>query len=151
MSHSVGIATFLRFFTGNTTVFRWQNFFVGKTVDDHVYQSFAASDIALNRSASEGGIGLTLPLTKQSLFYMEAAYNEAYLIEVQLYELDLANGMPTGIDGATQIARFVGEVVAMSCDLVTLSVELGAGIDAVSEDIPGRKFTTSLVGRLPVL
>ena len=45
----------------------------------------------------------------------------------------------------------VGEVVAMSCDLVTLSVELGAGIDAVSEDIPGRKFTTSLVGRLPVL
>ena len=95
----VGIATFLRFFTGNTTVFRWQNFFVGKTVDGHSYQSFAASDIALNRSASEGGIGLTLPLTKQSLFYMEAAYNEAYLIEVQLYELDLSNGMPTGIGG----------------------------------------------------
>ena len=151
MSHSLAIATFLRFFTGNTTVFRWQNFFVGKTVDQHVYQSFSASDILMNRSASEGGISLSMPLTKQNLFYMEAAYNEAYLIEVQLYELDLVNGMPTGIDGATQVARFVGEVVAMSCDLVTLSVELGAGIDAVSEDIPGRKFTTSLVGRLPVL
>jgi len=39
----------------------------------------------------------------------------------------------------------------MSCDLTTLSVTVGAGIDAVTEDIPGRKFTTSLVGRLPVL
>ena len=147
----VGIATFLRFFTGNTDVFKWQNFFVDKTVNNHAYHSFSATDIALNRSASEGGISLSLPLTKQSLFYMEAAYNEAYLIEIQLYELSLANGMPTDIGSGTQVARFVGEVIAMSCDLVTLTVELGAGIDAVSEDIPGRKFTTSLVGRLPVL
>ena len=73
------------------------------------------------------------------------------MIEIQLYELSLANGMPTDIGSGTQVARFVGEVIAMSCDLVTLTVELGAGIDAVSEDIPGRKFTTSLVGRLPVL
>lgn len=147
----VGIATFLRFFTGNTDVFKWQNFFVDKTVDGHAYHSFSASEIALNRSASDGGITLELPLTKQSLFYMEAAYNEAYLIEIQLYELPLTAGIPTGIGSGTQVARFVGEVVAMSCDLVTLTVELGAGIDAVSEDIPGRKFTTSLVGRLPVL
>ena len=37
----------------------------------------------------------------------------------------------------------------MHTDLVELSVELGAAIDAVSGDIPGRKITTSLVGRLP--
>ena len=72
------------------------------------------------------------------------------MIEVQLYELDLSNGMPTGIGGATQIARFVGEVVAMSCDLVT-SIELGAGIDAISGIFLAVSSPLALLGGLPVL
>jgi hypothetical protein len=59
--------------------------------------------------------------------------------------------MPTDLAAGAMVARFIGEAVEMSCDLTTLSVTVGAGIDAVTEDIPGRKFTTSLVGRLPVL
>ena len=49
------------------------------------------------------------------------------------------------------VARFVGEVMGMQTDLVTIEAELGAAVDAISGDIPGRKITTSLVGRLPVL
>ena len=59
--------------------------------------------------------------------------------------------LPTGLGPATVIARFIGEVMTMHTDLIELSVELGASIDAVSGDIPGRKITTSLVGRLPSL
>ena len=46
----------------------------------------------------------------------------------------------------TLVAQFVGEVVSMQTDLTTIEVELGAAMDAISGDIPGRKITTSLVG-----
>ena len=41
--------------------------------------------------------------------------------------------------------------MAHETDLAHNPVELGAAIDAVSGEIPGRKITTSLVGRLPTL
>ena len=63
--------------------------------------------------------------------------------------------MPVGasysVAAGTLIAQFVGEVNAMQTDLTTIEVELGAAMDAISGDIPGRKITTSLVGRLPSL
>jgi len=39
----------------------------------------------------------------------------------------------------------------MQTDLTTIQAEIGAAMDAISGDIPGRKITTSLVGRLPSL
>ena len=41
--------------------------------------------------------------------------------------------------------------MGMQTDLVKITAELGAAIDAITGDIPGRKITTSLVGRLPTL
>ena len=49
------------------------------------------------------------------------------------------------------IAQFVGELMGMDTDLTRINVALGAAMDAISGDIPGRKITTSLVGRLPSL
>ena len=55
--------------------------------------------------------------------------------------------MPNLIDfGATIVAAFTGEIMGMQTDLTTIEVEIGAAIDAISGDIPGRKITTSLVG-----
>ena len=147
----LAIATTLRFFAGNTDVFRWQNFFVDKTVDGFNYHTFQTSDVILNRTVDEGGMSIEMAMTQSNLTYMEAAINEAFLIEIEVYELSVENGMPTDLATGQLVARFVGEATEMSLDLTTISVTIGAAIDAVTEDVPGRKFTTSLVGRLPVL
>mgnify|MGYP001173348666 CR=1 FL=1 len=147
----LAMATTLRFFAGNTDVFKWQNFWVDKTIDGYSFHSFQTSDIYFNRSADEGGLSIEMAATQQNLAYMEAAINEAFLIEIQVYEFNVDGGMPSSIGEGTMVARFIGEAIEMNCDLTTLTVTIGAGIDAVTEDIPGRKFTTSLVGRLPVL
>ena len=65
--------------------------------------------------------------------------------------MPVSPSLPTDLSNATVIARFVGEVMGMQTDLVTIQAELGAAIDAISGEIPGRKITTSLVGRLPSL
>ena len=73
------------------------------------------------------------------------------LAEVWIYEMDVASSMPTDISGAVLVARFVGEIISLSTDLTEIQLELGASIDAVSGEIPGRRVTTSVVGRLPTL
>ena len=145
----VAVATFLRFFTGNTDVFKWQNFFVNKEVDGFAYEPFTTGTIIFNRSMSEGGLAIEMPMTAQNLTYMEASINEGFLIEILLYELPVVDGPPTSLDGAKQVSKFLGEVIEIQTDLTVLSAELGTGIDAVAGDVPGRKITTNLVGRMP--
>jgi hypothetical protein len=89
--------------------------------------------------------------TDNHLGFLETAISSEYLARITLYEMPVSTSLPTDLSNATVIAQFVGEVMGMQTDLVTIQAELGAAIDAISGDIPGRKITTSLVGRLPTL
>lgn len=148
---TTAIAAFLQFYSGSTIHGSFQNFFVGKTVNNYTYISFDVSEILLNRTADEGGISITLAATNNHLTFFETAITNEYLGRVTLYEMPISSSLPTDLSNATVIARFVGEVMGMSTDLTQIQVELGAALDAISGDIPGRKITTSLVGRLPSL
>ena len=148
---TTAIAVFLRVYSGDTTHASWQNFFVNKTVDNYAFKAFDISDILMNRTADEGGVTICMAATLQHLTFFETAIGSEYLAEVKIYELPVTTDLPTDLGSASLISRFVGEVMIMQTNLVELSVELGAAIDAVSGDIPGRKITTSLVGRLPSL
>ena len=94
---------------------------------------------------------MRMAATDNHLGFLETAIGGEYLGRITLYEMPVSSGMPTDLSNATVIARFVGEVMGMQTDLVTIEAELGAAVDAISGDIPGRKITTSLVGRLPSL
>lgn len=145
------IAMFTKFYAEGVVHGQWQNFFIGKTIDGHDYMSFDVSEILMNRSADEGGVTLTWAATSRSLETVENAITGEHLAEIIIYEKPVVDELPTDLSGFVVIARFIGEIIAMNTDLTTISVEIGASIDAVSGDIPGRKITTSLVGRLPSL
>ena len=51
----------------------WQNFFVGKVIDGHTYESFEVSDLVMNRTADEGGISLTIGATQSNLDFVASA------------------------------------------------------------------------------
>ena len=148
---TTAIVSTVRFYLNNATQGQWQNFWMQKTVDGYVPVNFKTSEILLNRSADEGGITLQLPaLADHVNFFLQAIENE-YLADVRLYEQDVSTDLPSSISGMTMISRFTGEVQTMSMTIETLTVAIGAGIDAVNGEIPGRRITTSLVGRLPTL
>lgn len=145
-------AIFVRFYdSANVDQARWQNFFVDNTVDGYVFRSFNSSDMLMNRTADEGGLTITMPATSDYLSFFSKAIEEAYLADIVLYEMEVTSGMPTDLTTASIVGRFVGEVIAMETNLTKLAVELGTAMDAVSGEIPGRRITTSLVGRLPTL
>ena len=148
---TTAIAAFLQFYNDSTIHGSWQNFFIGKTISGHTFVSFDTSEILLNRTADEGGVTLSMAATDNHLGFLETAISSEYLARITLYEMPVTSSMPTNLNNATVVARFVGEVMGMQTDLVTIQAELGAAVDAISGDIPGRKITTSLVGRLPSL
>ena len=145
------IAVRIRFYAEASTKAQWQNFWMNNVVDGYAPKSFQTSDILLNRSADEGGITVVLPaLADDMQFFLTAIENE-YLADVQLFEQEVAEQMPVSFDTMSLVARFVGEVQTMRMTISDLTVAIGAAIDAINGDIPGRRVTTSLVGRLPIL
>jgi hypothetical protein len=49
------------------------------------------------------------------------------------------------------VSAFLGEVVGASIDPVTITLELGLALDALTAQIPGRRMTTALIGNVPKL
>ena len=151
------IAVFLRVYDHSPaagddgTRLKWQNFFVGKTIDGFLFEPFDVSDITINRTADEGGLTMQMPALALHLDFFLNSIEADRLAEVWIYEMDVTTSMPTDISGAVLVARFVGEIISLSTDLTEIQLELGASIDAVSGEIPGRRVTTSVVGRLPTL
>lgn len=145
------IAARVRFYDNNVTKAQWQNFWIGSTVDGFASKSFNTSEILLNRTADEGGITLQLPTLADDIAFVLNAIEKEYLADVQLYEQKLTSEMPTSFGQMAMIARFVGEVQSMQMNLTSMTVEIGSAVDAINGEIPGRRITTSLVGRLPSL
>jgi hypothetical protein len=146
----VALAQFVRFYDTTGDRVKWQNFFVNEVVQGHEFRDFRATSILVNRSASEGGITIEFPALQEVLSLMDQAITYGWLVDTKVYQLVMSNGGWT-LNGATVVAQFFGEVIGVQTDLSTLSVELGVGLDAITGQIPGRKMTSSLVGRLPTL
>lgn len=144
-----GIAVLLKFYKGDVNYAFWQNFWVNQTINGVAFVPFEVSGIQMNRSADEGGLTLSLPATGAHLQFLEAAIENETLCMVQMMEMPA--GVSFEVTNGVLIAQFVGEVISMTTDLTSIQVEIGTAMDAISGDIPGRKITTSLVGRLPSL
>ena len=154
---TTAIAAFLKVFDhdpvpGDPGVrLEWQNFFIGKVVDGHAYAPFQVSEIVMNRAADEGGLTVEMPALQQHLNFFVASTEAERLLEVVLYELPMDSGMPTDKSAGVLVSRFVGEIISLTTNLTSIKLEVGAAIDAISGEIPGRRVTTSVVGRLPTL
>ena len=148
---TTAIAARIRFYNEESTEGLWQNFWTKQNVDGFSAVNFQISNILVNRSADEAGLTLTVPTLQENVnFFLRAIENE-FLADVRLYEAAVQDQMPAGFDDMSMISRFIGEVQTMQMTLTELSVSIGAGIESVSGEIPGRRITTSLVGRLPTL
>ena len=150
MSVQYSIAQRIRIYKGSRTYAQWQNYFVGKTTSGYEFQPFGVSTIQVNRSADEGGITLEGPSSTRFLNQFTQAVNDQHIVYVELLQKN---------DGATAtdfgsfhvVAAFTGVALTMTNNLTQTRLSVGAAINAISGDVPGRKMTSSLVGVLPTL
>ena len=150
MSVVYSICQRIRIYKGSTTYASWQNYFIGDTVSGYEFQPFGVSTIQVNRSADEGGITIEGPSSSRFIGFFERAVNDQHLIYVEL--LQKTNGATsTDFGGFTRVAAFTGVALTMTNNLTQVRLSVGAAINAISGDVPGRKMTSALVGRLPTL
>lgn len=144
---AVGMAVYVRFYSGATTHANWQNFYVGQTSHGAAFQSFDAGSGVVTRTADQTSSSLMVPATPAMVQFAEAAINGQYLVELNIYTVD-----PAAVDGSrTLVSAFLGEVVGASTDASAITLELGLALDALTAQIPGRRMTTALIGNVPKL
>ena len=58
---ATALAIFVRLYTASGNRARWQNYYVGQTVDGHEFMSFTSLPMVTTTSSDENSIGLVLP------------------------------------------------------------------------------------------
>lgn len=150
MSSLFSICQQLKIYKGNETYAKWQNYFVGETVDGYEFQPFSVSTIQVSRSADEGGVNIEGPSSFRLLTQFEASVNDQHLVEIKLLQQNGSIIQPS-FDNFQQIAKFTGVALTMTNNLTGAQLAVGTAIDAISGNVPGRKITIADVRELPKL
>jgi hypothetical protein len=145
-----GESQYLRIFSGDSTLHRWQNYYGGSvvSVDDELwsYMDFDADGLTDGDAGDEGGIRLTLPATDYVVAAVSDALRNAHLAEIKVYEFDAFLGDDAPRSDQVEIASYIGEIVSAGGPFESVNVELGSALSPVGAQIPPRKFTSRLVG-----
>lgn len=146
---TLALCQYLRIFDGGTTYHRWQNYFIGQTVDGYEHRPFNAGGIEVSVDGDQSSMTVALPPTAANHQAVEAAIANAHLIEIQIFSVPTGDVVsPTS---KTLIAQYIGEVIAGNATETELSIEVGSSLDPVGAQVPPRKFTTTLIGEPPRL
>jgi hypothetical protein len=121
----------------------YQNHWIGQTVSGRVFLPFVCSGFLASATSGQSGLTVTLPLTTESVGWLENGLAGAWLVSVELATF------PVGTTTATVVTAFYGEVVGGSIQTPQVMIEVGNSLDAVSAQTPPRKYTTTLVGTPP--
>lgn len=140
---SVAFVNYIQFierFTGNPIGTRFQNFFMGRTIDFLPFgYGFGGGQSAGDRSQGS----LVTPVNEISLNLMQAALDNRYLLRADTYNVD--------IETLTEIGMIYSDlwtIGSWSHDQVQITVELRGPGDAARGG-PQRVIQQSLVGSVP--
>lgn len=143
-------AQYLRIFEGNNTYQRWQSYYVGSNViydgATWVYQQFDAAGITDGEMQSESSVSIVLPATVNVMTTMLGAMARSYLAQLEIYEFDTKYGNATPQINQALVASYLGEIVSVQGDFVSIQVELGSALAPVGAQVPPRTFSTRLIG-----
>lgn len=148
---TVAIAEFLHIYTSTgTTIYKWQSFWSGQTVDAHTFYPFRLQPMLSGRSGAQPELTVELPLNATTLTVLEDGITNRYLATAELYEFTppAGNTVPAS---KTLIAGFTGEITGGSLGQINLSMVVSSSLVSTEAQVPHRRFTTTLVGTPPKL
>lgn len=140
--------------------FRYQNFFIGKNLQDHKgadgsrknfgFLPFGFSGVTLNRTGDGMEASLVFPNNDISRGWGIDAIEKGYKIMVQLLIIDDSSHDNGPSQTHNVVHTYTGIVTGGQWDNVSLTLELSSILDAVGTDVPNRSLTQKLVGNLPI-
>jgi hypothetical protein len=129
---------------GSLTELKFQNFFVGETVDGRGFLPFGFSGTTTNRQGDNLEATLVFPNNELSRSWATDAIDNAWFAEVQIYTI-----ASDGSNQRTLLYEYFGQVASGGWDETSLNLKLSTVLDAVGSNVPIRVMHRDLVGKLP--
>lgn len=147
----------IRIKSGKTIDYRFQNFFVGKSIkykDElldlktkiYSFVPFGFSGVTVTRTGDGLEASIVFPNNDLSRQWVIQAVEEFWLIEVDVLIIDSSDKNANH----SRVHTYTGQVVSGQWDNVSANLQLSTVLDAVGTDIPRRSLTRQLIGNLPV-
>lgn len=146
----ISIGNYIRFQAPSAgTEYRFQNFFIGKTVTydakPYTFLPFGFSGVSINRNGDNTDASVVLPNNRLSRAWALEAVRDRWLAQVYVMMLDPANS-----EDPTLMHQYIGKTSSGRWDETSLSLTLNTVLDAVGGEVPQRRITQTLVGHIPV-
>jgi hypothetical protein len=149
----LAVGNFVKFTSGDTTLFRFQNFFIGETItnDSEPYNfcPFGFSGVTVNRTGDGTEASIVLPNSTENVGvltrrFSQDAINERWIAYVRVLIVD-----PDDKTSFSTLSNYYGQITNGSWDNASISLTLSSVLHAVGSEIPQRKLSQELVGNLP--
>lgn len=126
------------------SLYRFQNLFIGETVDGFSFLPFGFSGLTTSRQGDNIDAALTFPNNSLSRPWAQQAITEFWIGTVDIYSLN-----PSNFNDRSKLYSYVGRVSSGGWDETSLNMRLNTVIDAVQTIAPNRVLHRRLVGSLP--
>jgi hypothetical protein len=132
-----------------TSSWRFQNFHIAKTATfqgiNYTFLPFGFSGVSINRNGDNTEASLVFPNNELSRAWALTAVKESWIGRVYVMLLN-----PDDVSEGQIMHQYTGQVAAGNWDETSLNLSLNTILDAVGSDVPMRRLTQSLIGKIPV-
>jgi hypothetical protein len=126
---------------------KFQNFWIGQTVNDHQFLPFGFSGITVNRSGDNVDASLVFPNNAIARSWADEAIRNDWIATVSVRIIaDSTNPA----SNQTALHEYVGQVASGGWRQDNVVFRLNSVLDAVGGDIPKRTLQQKLVGSIPI-
>jgi hypothetical protein len=127
----------------------FQNFFIAETTIfenlKYSFLPFGFSGVSVNRNGDNTEASLVFPNNDLSRAWALTAVKGSWIGHVNVMLLN-----PDNNADAQVMHQYTGQIAAGNWDETSLTLNLNTILDAVGSDVPLRRLTQSLIGKIPV-
>tara|TARA_R100001594_G_scaffold67255_1_gene101605 strand:+ start:481 stop:963 length:483 start_codon:yes stop_codon:yes gene_type:complete len=149
----LAVGNFVKFTSGTTTHFRFQNFFIGETItndsEPYDFVPFGYSGVTINRTGDGTSAEIVLPNSTENVGVLTRQFSQDAIAGRWLAYVRVLIVDPDDKTSFTTLSNYYGQVTKGAWDNSTIRLNLSSVLDCVSTDIPQRKINQALVGNLP--
>lgn len=136
---------FVQFLTINGTTY--QNYWVKQTVNGAAFYPFMCDGFLSAATSGQDSVRVTVPLTGESLGWLENGLANAWIVTIRMHQFDPANtAVPPPL---TLVTEYTGEIIKGQRNASQISFDVGSSLSPVIAQVPPRKYTTTLIGEPP--
>ena len=149
----LAVGNFVKFTSGDTTLFRFQNFFIGETItnesEPYYFVPFGFSGVTTNRTGDGTEASLVLPNSTENVGVLTRSFSQDAIAGRWLAYVRVLIVDPDDKTSFSTLSRYYGQVTNGAWDNASISLNLSSVLDAVGGEIPQRKLSQVLVGNIP--